>query len=220
MTAQVHEAAPWPTVHAGPAPGAGPAPPGSARSSSSTRRAMAAVRSGDARVGALLGAGDRGRRARHPADRVPVRLPAAVPVLPQPRHHGRCAGGTDVTADEILARVARYRDGARGDRRRPDDLRRRAAHAAGVRRAAAARGARSWACTPRSTRPGSSATRVHRRDARRRRPRAARRQVRRCRRPTGTVTGRELQPTLRLRRAGSRDRGTRDLGPVRARARA
>ena len=98
-------------------------------------------------------------RARHPGHALPLRLPAALPVLPQPRHletearHARPARTRRHPARPLRARAAR----AAG---RADHLRRRAAGAAGVLAAHLRRGEVATACTPRSTPPASSATRA------------------------------------------------------------
>ena len=151
----------------------------------------------------------------HADDRVPGRLPAALPVLPQPRHL-EMRRGTDVSADEILGRLCAVPHRPDRDRRRADRLRRRAPHAAGVHRAAApgrqgagpAHGARHLRLPrPHCTDAMLDDIDLVLLDVKSGLPDTYRR-----------VTGRELAPTLEFGRRLN-DRGHRDLGALRPGAR-
>ena len=88
---------------------------------------------------------------------VRVRLPAALHLLPQPRHlasegrHLRLVEAGDRPAGELRAGAARAR-------RRPHHFRRRGDGAAGVHPARSSPAPRSLGCTPRSKPPAFSAT--------------------------------------------------------------
>ena len=102
--------------------------------------------------------GSRARRARRPRHALRVRLPAALPVLPQPGHLAPEGRHARRRSSASLDRLGALRAGAAALDGRADHLRRRAAGADGVH-AAHLRGApRRWGCTPRSTPPASSAT--------------------------------------------------------------
>ena len=109
------------------------------------------------RAGALLGAGDRGRRPRHPPDGLPVRL------------FLRCLYCHNPDTWQMRWRAADHRGRADGPDRPPRGTALKVVRGGGVtlsggepliQRAfvrTCCSGARSWACTPHSTRPGSSA---------------------------------------------------------------
>ena len=142
-------------------------------------RCSAAGAAAPASVGqrAFLGAGDGGRRSRHPADDLPVRLRAALPVLPEPRHLADAGRHPDHhSARSPPDRPLRA--GAQGGARR-GDTDRRGTVAAGRPSPRGSSGiARSIGLHTALDTSGFPGRAGHRRDARRHRPGAAGRQVR------------------------------------------
>ena len=159
------------------------------------------------RAVALLGPVDRRGRARDPVRRVPRRLPAALPVLPQPRHLAPRAAARPTTVDELMAEIGQLPTVHQGRRRRGHAQRRRTA-------AAAARSPARCSPLPRP-RPAHRAGHLRlprrprrRRPARRHRPGAAGHQVLSTRPPTGgSPAPATCAPTLRFARRLA-ERGT------------
>ena len=123
------------------------------------------------------------------------RLPAAVPVLPQPRHARDPKDGKTVDRRGAARAASAATCGVMsGDRRRTDPLRRRAAACSPRSSRTLLRGAKELGVHTALDTSGFLGANVHRRDARRHRPGAARREVRACPRPTGGSPGSELEP--------------------------
>ena len=138
-------------------------------------------------------------RPRHPVRRVPRRLPAALPVLPQPRHLVHARRPRRVTVDELVGRDRAATGGsssvAGGG---VTAQRRRAAAAARLHRAVFRHCAKELGLHTALDTSGFLGDRADRRAARRHRPGAARHQVR-----TRTTYRRVDRPGAAARRWGS-----------------
>ena len=136
------------------------------------------------RLRALVRSRQHRGRSRHPLRRLPDRLPAALPVLPQPRHLAQVQrppghGGARDAADRQVRAGAQDQQGRHHASPAASPLVQRA-----VRDAASSGAARSSGCTPASTRQAAWATRLTRPGPDGHRSQHPRHQVRRSRTPT------------------------------------